>query len=256
MEDRSSQSGTPNSSSTNDSSKENSRVYKKRMPSIDMATQAKLAQRMIDPKTATPKGGHSYGPYFLEYCLMAEYDLLHKQKSLSGVYVIPSALTPLIWNGCMFIRQGLYQGGVYRFQLFVPDTYPDAGCPLLIFDPPIFHPLIDPATGRLDVQRAFPKWKRHVNHLWQVLMYAKRSFYKIDVKDPLNPEAAKLHGSDIEFYRYKLNECNNICLDKIYDPPKSEDPHLFRFEPWDNFKHGDARKEMLNDQKVNSTGAG
>jgi len=38
----------------------------------DMSTQAKLAQKMIDPKTATPKGGHSYGPYFLEYCLMAE----------------------------------------------------------------------------------------------------------------------------------------------------------------------------------------
>ena len=65
----------PNSTSANDSSKENSsasRVIKKRLPPTDMATQAKLAQRMIDPKTATPKGGHSYGPYFLEYCLMAE----------------------------------------------------------------------------------------------------------------------------------------------------------------------------------------
>ena len=32
----------------------------------------------------------------------------------------------------MFIRQGLYQGGVYRFQLFIPDTYPDADCPVSI----------------------------------------------------------------------------------------------------------------------------
>lgn len=63
----------PNSSSANDSLKENSsRIIKKPLPLTDMSTQAKLAQKMIDPKTATPKGGHSYGPYFLEYCLMAE----------------------------------------------------------------------------------------------------------------------------------------------------------------------------------------
>ena len=35
-----------------------------------------------------------------------------------------------VWHGVMFIRQGLYQGGVYRFQLFIPDTYPDADCPV------------------------------------------------------------------------------------------------------------------------------
>lgn len=117
----------------------------------------------------------------------------------------------------MFIRQGLYQGGVYRFQLFIPDTYPDADCPVsdlfkyiycatdfdnyfnltyneyissnslekscpqthcshclrirelyliflilfqsLIFDPPVFHPIINASSGELDVKRAFPKWK-------------------------------------------------------------------------------------------------
>jgi len=38
-------------------------------------------------------------------------------------------------------------------------------------------------------------------------------------------------------------------LDRLYDSPKSEDPHLFRFEPWDHFKHEEARKKMIQDQK-------
>jgi hypothetical protein len=31
-----------------------------------------------------------------------------------------------------------------------------------------------------------------VNHIWQILLYARRCFYKIDTKDPLNVEAAQL----------------------------------------------------------------
>jgi hypothetical protein len=29
----------------------------------------------------------------------------------------------------------------------------------LVFDFPVFHPLVDPTTGELDVKRAFPKWR-------------------------------------------------------------------------------------------------
>ena len=34
--------------------------------------------------------------------------------------------------------------------------------------------------------------RRNINHLCQVLLYARRIFYKIDLKNPLNPEAANL----------------------------------------------------------------
>lgn len=44
---------------------------------------------MIDRRTCTPRGNHSYGPFFLEYTLLAEYNVLQKQK-MPGVYVIPS----------------------------------------------------------------------------------------------------------------------------------------------------------------------
>ena len=60
----------------------------------DMETQMNLSAKMIDRRTCTPKGNHSYGPFFLEYSLLAEYNLLQKQK-LPGIYVIPSSETSL-----------------------------------------------------------------------------------------------------------------------------------------------------------------
>ena len=54
-----------------------------------MDTQLSLSAKMIDKRTCTPRGNHSYGPFFLEYSLLAEYNLLQKQK-MPGVYVIPS----------------------------------------------------------------------------------------------------------------------------------------------------------------------
>ena len=63
-------------------------------PTPDMDTQMSLSAKMIDRRTSTPKGNHSYGPFFLEYSLLAEFNLLQKQK-MPGVYVIPSSTSPL-----------------------------------------------------------------------------------------------------------------------------------------------------------------
>ena len=45
---------------------------------------------------------------------MAEYNLLLKQK-LPGIYCIPSSTSSLTWFGVLFIRQGPYQEGVFRY---------------------------------------------------------------------------------------------------------------------------------------------
>lgn len=62
----------------------------------------------------------------------------------------------------------------------------------LMFENDLFHPLVDSETFELDVRRGFPRWRRNVNHIWQVLFYTRRIFYKIDTTDPLNKEAAEL----------------------------------------------------------------
>lgn len=30
----------------------------------------------------------------------------------------------------MFVRHGLYQGGIFRFTVHIPETYPDGDCPV------------------------------------------------------------------------------------------------------------------------------
>ena len=96
------------------------------------------------------------------------------------------------WFGIIFIRQGIYQEAVFRFKILIPDNYPDGDCPRLVFEHPVYHPIVDPETHELDVKRGFHKWRRNVNHIWQILLYTRRCFYKFDTKDALNCDAAHL----------------------------------------------------------------
>lgn len=61
-----------------------------------------------------------------------------------------------------------------------------------MFDGGIFHPAISPETGDLNVAAEFRKWRKTVNHVWQVLQYAKDVFIQIDTKVPLNIAAGQL----------------------------------------------------------------
>lgn len=38
----------------------------------------------------------------------------------------------LVWFGVIFIRHGLYQDGVFKFTVYIPDNYPDGECPVSI----------------------------------------------------------------------------------------------------------------------------
>ncbi|XP_076363974.1 AKT-interacting protein-like isoform X1 [Tachypleus tridentatus] len=198
-------------------------------------------------QTISPRNDPSYAPFFVEYSLMTEYVMLQRQR-LPGVYVVPSAGSPLKWFGVLFIRQGLYQGGVFRFTLYMPDNYPDGDCPLIVFEPSVFHPLINIETGELDVKRGFQKWRRNVNHIWQVILYARRIFYKIENQNPLNPEASVLYERDLELFKVKVAESINFCHEKLYDT-STQDPHALRFSPWEPTIHENVRKKLLSGNK-------
>ncbi|CAL1539383.1 unnamed protein product [Lymnaea stagnalis] len=196
------------------------------------------------------RGSNGYGPFFQEYSLMAEYNLMQQQK-IPGVYVMPCAKTPLVWSGLIFIRQGLYQGGALRFSLSIPDNYPDGDCPTLVFEFPVFHPLVHPVTGELDVKRAFPRWRRNVNHLWQVILYAKKVFYKMDTTSPSNPEAAVLYDQEPNMFKDRLAESLKSSNDRLYQPPDLDDPYALRFSPWNEAVHPDTKRQMMQSSQVN-----
>lgn len=222
---------------------------RKVLPSVpDMDTQLTMAAKMIDRRTSSARGSHSYKPFFLEYSLLAEYSLLEKQK-LPGIYVIPAAKSSLQWFGVMFIRQGMYQGGVFRFIVRIPETYPDGDCPDIIFETPVFHPQVDYDLGILDVRKGFQKWRRNVNHIWHLLLYARRIFYKIEPNDPHNVEAANLFVNDIDQFQLKAAECAQQSIKRLYDLPTIDDPHAIRFSEWDPQVHGELYQQLLGHKK-------
>ncbi|CAJ0932566.1 unnamed protein product [Ranitomeya imitator] len=218
---------------------------KKQLPSIPKNAVPITKPISPVPAAQSTNGTHaSYGPFYLEYSLLSEFTLVMKQK-LPGVYVQPSYRSALMWFGVIFIRNGLYQDGVFKFSVYIPDNYPDGECPRLVFDIPVFHPLVDPLSGELDVRRAFPRWRRNHNHIWQVLMYARRIFYKIDTTVPLNPEAAVLYEKDVPLFKSKVVDSVKLCNSHLFDQPKMEDPYAITFSPWNPTLHDEAREKML-----------
>jgi len=216
----------------------------KMLPAVpDMDTQLALSAKMIDKKTATHKGSHSYGSYFLEYSLMAEFNLLLKQR-LPGIYCIPSAISSITWYGVLFIRQGPYQEGVFRFQVQIPENYPDGDVPKVVFDNPVFHPCVDPVTNTLNVKQGFHKWKRNVNHIWQLLLYTRRVFYKIDITSPLNTEAATLYEKDLEQFKVRAKSCVTDWKEQLYLEKDHPDPHYLTFSSFQEQIHGPVRDKM------------
>ena len=53
------------------------------------------------------------------------------------------------WHGVLFLNTGLYTKAIFKFHLKFED-YP-AHIPKVIFDTEIFHPLVHPKTGDLDL---------------------------------------------------------------------------------------------------------
>lgn len=70
-----------------------------------------------------------------------------QSENLQGIYVIPSKESSLsefliysfyfvtsdfylVWFGVIFVRSGLYEDGVFRFNVILPDNFPDCGHPV------------------------------------------------------------------------------------------------------------------------------
>ena len=107
----------------------------------------------------------------------------------------------------IFVRKGHYRGAIFKFCLMIPLSYPDEG-PKVHFLSEVFHPLIHPDTGLLDISLQFPTWSSNQHYIVLLLCYIKKIFYKTDmwemqtqgktgggatsVKEAMNPKAQNL----------------------------------------------------------------
>ncbi|KAI6201917.1 AKT-interacting protein [Aphelenchoides besseyi] len=141
------------------------------------------------------------------------------------------------WFGVIVVKAGVFAGGIFRFTLTLPATFPESDqVPTIELDQGILHPLVYPKTNRVDFKRFFPSnWVPDRNKVYHVLSAFQSIFfrYQCDVEVAANPEAALLWKENRKQFKQFANMAVRESRTQIYDAPKSDDSQAFRFKPWD-----------------------
>ena len=100
----------------------------------------------------------------------------HLQKFCpSGVYILPQFNNISIWHGVVFVRDGYYKNGIFKFKIKIPNKYPNVE-PTVEFFSKMYHPLIN-QNGILDLKKKFPIWEPGKCFLVKVIYYIQDIFY-------------------------------------------------------------------------------
>ncbi|CAG5021907.1 unnamed protein product [Parnassius apollo] len=181
---------------------------------------------------------------------MAEYRML-QTENLPGIYVIPSYENSLLWFGVIFVRSGVYEGGVFRFTLTLPEKFPDDSVPVVTFNSKLYHPAVNATTGVLSLNEVFPQWDKKQNHIWQILKYLHWIFNNLNLKSPANLEASVAFKTNRKVFLERVKECVMTSIDHVYDDPNTDDRHYITFKPYDPEVHDNARNLMLKTSRTN-----
>eukprot|EP00040_Diaphanoeca_grandis_P018587 m.97792 g.97792 ORF g.97792 m.97792 type:complete len:377 (-) comp27011_c1_seq1:58-1188(-) len=164
------------------------------------------------PKTTPKSASQGFRDISKQYTLLAELKQAHLHPQ-SGLYVCVSDEGH--WDGVLFIHSGMYEGGVFRFRIVIPEKYPTEIAPLIFFQTAVFHPMVHATTGALSYGKHYQgKW-RPKDKLWHLLKYVRHIFYTISVDSPLNDEAAALFQNDSAAYDARVKECIKWSNDDI-----------------------------------------
>ena len=165
-------------------------------------------------------------------------ELKHLQKFCpAGIYIIPQSDNIKIWHGIIFPREGIQRDGIFKYKILIPKDYPNAP-PQVIFVSKVFHPLIDPKTGVLDLSEKFPKWEPVKCFLVRVIYYIQEIFkleeyYKKKneaitpdiqkkvsacVKESIEKKFENTPDSSMKFSEF--NKYHKLILDKILNQNK------------------------------------
>ena len=137
-------------------------------------------------------------------------ELKHLQKFCpSGIYIIPQSDNIKIWHGVIFPREGYYKNGIFKFQIKIPNDYPNSP-PTVVFVSRLYHPLINQKTGILDLSQKFPKWEPIKCFLVRVIYYIQDLFYSEEL---LKKKNENINDADIK----EIEACVKESIDKRFD---------------------------------------
>ncbi|KAF6766814.1 Ubiquitin-conjugating enzyme, E2 [Kalmanozyma brasiliensis GHG001] len=96
-------------------------------------------------------------------------------NSPSGIYVSLDDDDTHLWHGVIFVSGGPFNGGIFRFDIVFPASYPSS-IPQVFFPPTLLHPLVDPDSGRLLLLSRFPTWNPRRDFVSHILHFVKSAF--------------------------------------------------------------------------------
>eukprot|EP00743_Colponemidia_sp_Colp-15_P004435 GILK01004782.1.p1 GENE.GILK01004782.1~~GILK01004782.1.p1 ORF type:complete len:296 (+),score=43.90 GILK01004782.1:85-972(+) len=181
-----------------------------------------------------------------EYSLLIEYKHL-QMHAPGGVYVMPQFDTLRIWHGIIFIRQGFYRQGVFKFVISIPEEYPEAR-PTVTFFSHVFHPLVHPETGELDLSVAFPTWRAGKDYVVLVLAFLKKIFYQKDLfttRNAPNAHASELYQNNRKEFIEKVEACVRDSVSTVLENSPESSIKFAEF----NSSHEKIREALLERQE-------
>ncbi|KAL4137304.1 hypothetical protein PRIC2_000826 [Phytophthora ramorum] len=179
-----------------------------------------------------------------DYGLMIEYKHL-RQHVPSGIYVLPSFDHSRVWYGAIFVHAGLYRNGIFKFTIFLPESYNGPGTyPRIVFNTNVFHPYVYEDTKELDLKPKFPDWDPELHYMVAVLTYLKGIFYMKDFPDLIqvaNGAALDMFRHDPENYVSKVEECVDESLTNVYNNEQGSTIRFTKHNP----AHDNLRQELF-----------
>ncbi|CRH02854.1 ubiquitin-conjugating enzyme E2, putative [Plasmodium relictum] len=181
------------------------------------------------------------------YSILTEYSFLMNEIPRS-FYCLPQPDNLLVWDVFIILYSTLYKNGKFKLQIRLGENYPHS-IPEVYFLTPVFHPLINPLTGKLNLGLQLNKWNPTSHYMSLIFLYIKRIFHLQDeyTKEIIeNEEAYFLFNNDKEMFlknvKKSVEESNKAIYNKI-------DNSMFNFE--ENEDNTEIRKKLesiKNDQ--------
>ncbi|ORY54792.1 hypothetical protein LY90DRAFT_702200 [Neocallimastix californiae] len=182
--------------------------------------------------------------------LIRRNDILMELKNLKNlncknIYILQSN-NIYKWLGVIFVRKGLYMGGVFKFNVIFSE-YKNRN-PVIQFITPINHPLVD-KSGYFN-----PKYNEDINIKTSVLklLYVlndvlsnQETFYEFKEEKISNKNAWDAFCNNFEFFDKLVKDCvrNSISDEVLYENYEIE---TIKFQKMDNDRIIKNKKKILD----------
>eukprot|EP00124_Ichthyophonus_hoferi_P000094 Ihof_evm14s3 gene=Ihof_evmTU14s3 len=199
-------------------------------------------EREVEGKEDLELPGEGFNRYFINMICQAELKHL-KTCCPKGIYVIPSAENSKVWNGVSFVSEGLFAGGVFKFNIKLPNDFPKRR-PEVEFKTYIAHPQVSIETGSIGqyLLREIPEWDPNQHHVSDILLIIANMFLLIDTSMPINKAAAELYENSPKKYEQLAAQC---VQQSLHERMENQPGTGMKFSPYNSLLYDPMFQNML-----------